>query len=91
MRKSQAEEKLAADAGHWPLYRYNPALTAEGKHPFTWESKEPSVDFKDYILNEIRYKSLQAAHPDEAKRLFDLAEKDAKIRFESLKALSKEE
>ena len=35
MGKSQREEKLAVECGYWHLYRFNPALEAEGKNPFT--------------------------------------------------------
>ena len=41
MGKSQAEEKAAVECGYWHLWRYNPALEAEGKNPFTLDSKEP--------------------------------------------------
>ena len=38
MGKSQAEEKAAVECGYWHLWRYNPALEAEGKNPFTLDS-----------------------------------------------------
>ena len=34
MSNCQNEMKRAVDAGYWHLYRYNPALKAEGKNPF---------------------------------------------------------
>ncbi|MDR3366028.1 MAG: pyruvate:ferredoxin (flavodoxin) oxidoreductase, partial [Prevotellaceae bacterium] len=36
---TQREEKLAVECGYWHSYRYNPALEAEGKNPFTLDSK----------------------------------------------------
>src|SRR5690606_22471248 len=42
MGKSQREGQLAVEAGYWPLYRYNPALTLAGKNPFILDSKEPT-------------------------------------------------
>ena len=41
MGKSQEEEKLAVQSGYWPLYRYNPALKAQGENPFILDSKKP--------------------------------------------------
>jgi pyruvate-ferredoxin/flavodoxin oxidoreductase len=37
------QQKLAVNSGHWPLWRYNPALALEGKNPFKLDSKAPSV------------------------------------------------
>ena len=33
------QQKLAVDSGAWPLYRFNPALAAQGKNPLTLDSK----------------------------------------------------
>jgi len=30
------EHKDAVASGHWPLYRFNPELTAQGKNPSRW-------------------------------------------------------
>ncbi|MBU0615020.1 MAG: pyruvate:ferredoxin (flavodoxin) oxidoreductase [Nanoarchaeota archaeon] len=88
MGKSQLEEKKAVEAGYWPLYRFDPRLADQGKNPFVWETPEPKGKYQDFLLGETRYKSLASAHPDEAKRLFELAEKDAKRRFDSFKELA---
>ena len=34
MRMGLTQQKLATESGHWPLYRYHPALAAQGKNPF---------------------------------------------------------
>ena len=75
------QQKLAVDSGHWPLYRYNPMLAAEGKNPFQLDSKKPSVPLKDYIYNEIRYKMLTRTNPQEAERLLKLGEQDVAARW----------
>jgi pyruvate-ferredoxin/flavodoxin oxidoreductase len=69
MGKTQEEEKLAVQSGYWPLYRYNPALKAEGKNPFILDSKEPDGTLQKFLAGEIRYASLKRTFPDEAKRL----------------------
>jgi pyruvate-ferredoxin/flavodoxin oxidoreductase len=88
MSRSQQEEKLAVEAGYWPLYRYDPRLKAEGKNPFILDSKEPSGDFKEFLMGEVRYSSLTRTFPDAAQKLFEQAEKDAKDRFETYKRLA---
>lgn len=88
MGRSMATIKKAVEAGYWHLYRYNPALKAEGKNPFILDSKEPKGDFKEFILGQVRYSSLEKAFPDEAKQLFEKAEENAKERYLNYKRLA---
>jgi pyruvate-ferredoxin/flavodoxin oxidoreductase len=88
MGRSQNEEKLAVEAGYWPLYRFDPRLKDEGKNPFTLDSKEPTGNFKEFLMGEVRYSSLTRTFPDAAEKLFEKAEKDMKDRFETYKKLA---
>ena len=88
MSKSQNEGKLAVEAGYWPLYRFNPDLSLEGKNPFTLESKEPTYNFRDFIMGEVRYATLAKQFPDTAEKLYVRAEQDAKDRYEMHKKLA---
>ncbi len=89
MTKSQEEEKKAVDCGYWQLYRYNPTSIDEGKNPFTLDSKEPTGDYKAFLLGETRYASLMKARPELAEQLFEKTEKDSKVRLETYKNLAK--
>ena len=92
MGKSQAEEAKAVECGYWQLWRFNPALEAEGKNPFTLDSKEPDWSkFQDYLNGEVRFLSLKKARPDEAQELFDKTEEAAKRRYASYVRKSKED
>ena len=83
MKMSQVEAKKAVDSGYWPLYRYNPAAES----PFTWETKEATASFQDFIRGERRYASLQKTAPAEAENLYAQAEKDAERRMNFYKKL----
>ena len=63
------QQKAAVNSGHWPLFRYNPALAKEGKNPFVLDSRAPSIPLEKYIYNETRYTMLVNSDPDEAKKL----------------------
>ena len=89
MAKSQDEEKKAVDCGYWQLYRYNPDNIEAGKNPFTLDSKEPSGDYKAFLLGETRYASLMKARPEIAEELFKKTEKDSQDRLQSYKNLAK--
>jgi pyruvate-ferredoxin/flavodoxin oxidoreductase len=89
MGKTQEESKRAVESGYWHLYRYNPALEAEGKNPFQLDSKEPDWDkFGQFLKGEVRYTSLHQAFPAEAEILTKEALKNAKWRYESYKRLA---
>ena len=90
MGHTQAEEKRAVDCGYWHLYRYNPALEAEGKNPFTLDSKpEPDWSkFQDFLKGEVRYASLMKSFPENAAELFAKTEEFAKWRLSTYKRLA---
>ena len=88
MANSQDEEKKAVDCGYWHLYRFNPALADEGKNPFTLDSKEPTGDYKAFLLGETRYASLMKARPELAEGLFETTENDSKERLATYKKLA---
>ncbi len=87
MNKAQENIRDAVDCGYWHLYRYNPSLKEQGKHPFIMDSKEPSESFRDFILGQVRYASLKQEFPDRANELFSLAERNARERYETYEKL----
>ncbi len=82
---SQLEEKKAVDCGYWGLYRFNPELKEAGKNPFSLDSKEPTANFKDFLMGEVRYASLAKQFPQDAEALFAKTEQDAKERLANYK------
>ncbi|WP_276787346.1 pyruvate:ferredoxin (flavodoxin) oxidoreductase [Paraprevotella xylaniphila] len=90
MGKSQAEEEAAVKCGYWHLWRFNPALEAEGKNPFSLDSKEPDWDaFQDYLKGEVRFASVMKQYPAEAADLFNACEDMAKKRYQSYVRMTK--
>lgn len=83
MSKTQTEQKRAVEAGYFPLYRYNPM----NEVPFTWDAKDPSGSYQDFIRSEGRYKSLLKTNPEAAEDLYSQAEKDAAQRMAVYKAV----
>jgi pyruvate-ferredoxin/flavodoxin oxidoreductase len=89
MGKTQEEMDRAVTAGYWQLYRYNPVNAAEGKNPFTLDSKEPDWSkFQEFLNGEVRYTSLEKTFPEEAAELFKAAEENAKWRYDHYKRLA---
>ena len=84
MVNCQKEMKKAVDCGYWNMFRYNPALKAEGKNPFSIDSKEPAPGYREFILNEARYSSLTRSFPERAEELFAKAEQASLDRYAHL-------
>ncbi|HOW32432.1 MAG TPA: thiamine pyrophosphate-dependent enzyme, partial [Bacteroidales bacterium] len=89
MEKAQDQQDRAVQAGYWSLYRYNPALEAQGQNPFQLDSKEPDwTKFQEFLKSEVRYTSLMKSFPAEAIELFEAAENNAKWRYNTYKRLA---
>ena len=78
------EEKAAVASGYWHNFRFDPRLAADGKNPFSLDSKEPSQSYRDFIMNEVRYNSLLRAFPDRAECLFEKSEEYSKEKYQHL-------
>lgn len=83
MSGAQMEIKKAVQAGYWHLYRYNPELTLQGKNPFVLDSKEPTIDYKEFLEGESRYTALKKLSEELANKLFEESKEYAKARYES--------
>jgi pyruvate-ferredoxin/flavodoxin oxidoreductase len=88
MSRPQQEEKLAVDSGYWLLYRFNPDLAAEGKNPLMMDSREPKLEYGEFLKNEVRYRTLEQQYPEQAKILFKRAAEEAGQRYETYKKLA---
>lgn len=80
LSNNMAEEKKAVAAGYWHNFRFNPTLD----NPFSLDSKAPTESYRDFILNEVRYSSLQRAFPDRADALFAQSEEFANDKYAHL-------
>ena len=83
------QQKKAVECGHWTLFRYNPALEAEGKNPMIIDSKEPTIPFAEYALAENRYRMLKLANPEHADELMAESQKDDDKAWKLLKGWQK--
>lgn len=85
---AQQEAKEAVAAGYWNLYHYNPDLKKEGKNPFVLDSKEPTLNLRDFLMGEVRFSALTRTFPEEAEKLLAEAELDAKEKYQEYKKLA---
>ena len=81
MHKGMEEQKAAVESGHYPLFRYNPDLAAQGQNPLKLDSKAPSISFGDFAYRETRFKMLTKSDPERAKLLLEAATLSTRERF----------
>jgi pyruvate-ferredoxin/flavodoxin oxidoreductase len=89
MTAGYEEQVKAVSCGHWPLYRFDPRLKAQGKNPLQLDSKAPTTDFEDYAYGENRYRTLKQAKPEVAAELMKLSATDAAQRYALMEQLAK--
>lgn len=88
MAKGMEQQKLATEAGYWPLYRYDPRREAEGKNPLRLDSRAPKIPLKQYMENEARYRILAQSDPDAAERFMQEAQEVVNERWKQYEEMA---
>ena len=74
MEKGLEQQQLAVHSGYWPLLRYNPEMRRAGDNPFVLDSARPSLKFRDFADNELRFRMLKQTNPKNADQLMERAQ-----------------
>jgi pyruvate-ferredoxin/flavodoxin oxidoreductase len=82
------EQKAAVASGHFPLYRYSPELSRQGKNPLTLDSRDPTMKFSEHALKENRFNILTKSDPEIAKKLMAEADRLTAAKYDLLKKLA---
>jgi pyruvate-ferredoxin/flavodoxin oxidoreductase len=81
LEDNHQRQQLAVNSGHWPLFRYDPQRTAQGRNPLQLDSKAPSIPYRDFIESEIRFNMLWRTHPKEAEQFLEQSQQDVRRRY----------
>ncbi len=82
------QQQLAVKSGHWPLFRYNPALRDVGENPFSLDTLRPTIPLEEYRYNEARYQILRRSNPEAAADITARAQQVAKRKWELYEELA---
>jgi pyruvate-ferredoxin/flavodoxin oxidoreductase len=88
LRYGMKQQDLAVASGYWPLFRYNPAMRKIDENPFRLDSPRPTIPFKEYAYNELRYRALAFTRPAEAEELMRRAQAGADDKYRSYEELA---
>jgi pyruvate-ferredoxin/flavodoxin oxidoreductase len=81
MTTAMTDQKVAVESGQWLLYRFNPERAEAGENPLMLDSRAPTRKVQEYLLQQTRFKMLTKSKPEDADRLWKLAQQDAERRF----------
>jgi pyruvate-ferredoxin/flavodoxin oxidoreductase len=88
MQSGMKQQDMAVACGYWPLFRYNPSLRGLGENPFVLDSPRPTMPFRDYAYQELRYRSLAQTRPDEAEQLLEAAQAAVLEKYRSYEEMA---
>jgi pyruvate-ferredoxin/flavodoxin oxidoreductase len=88
LRHGMKQQDLAAASGHWPLFRFNPAMRSAGERPFRLDSPRPTIPLKDYAYKELRYRTLAQTDPDVARALLAQAQQMVTEKYRQYEELA---
>src|SRR5579871_4794500 len=81
MTTAMSDQKVAIESGQWLLYRFNPERAEAGENPLVLDSRAPTRKVQEYLLQQTRFKMLTKSKPEEAERLWKLAQQDVERRY----------
>jgi pyruvate-ferredoxin/flavodoxin oxidoreductase len=81
MADQMDHQKMAADSGYWPLYRFDPSREERGDHALHLDSRKPKIPFRDFARTEARFSMLARANPTVADELLTQAQHDIDDRW----------
>jgi pyruvate-ferredoxin/flavodoxin oxidoreductase len=81
MTTAMTDQKVAVESGQWLLYRYNPERAVAGENPLALDSRAPTRKVQEYLLQQTRFKMLTKSKPEDAQRLWKLAQQDVESRY----------
>ncbi len=88
MSNGLQDQKAAVASGQWILYRFDPRRAEKGENPLVVDSKAPTIPLEQYLKMENRFKMIMKSNPEEAKRLFEIAQKNVDARWKRFEYLS---
>ena len=89
LAKSHEQMKDLVKSGFWPLYRYDPRRSAEGKPGLVLDSKSPNSEaLSSILLKEQRFRRLETLEPTVANILHERSTKMVESKYRFLQMLS---
>jgi pyruvate-ferredoxin/flavodoxin oxidoreductase len=83
------QQKLAAESGYWPMYRFDPRRIATGETPLLMDTATIKGSIATFMRNEARFRMVEQQDPDRFRSLLVKAEREVKNRFQVYENIAK--
>jgi len=91
LASSHDQMRLLTSSGFWPLYRFDPRRTEQGKLPLALDSRPPTSELEQALMNEQRFRRLYTQQPEVARQLWHDASEDLQRRYQMLARMAGKE
>ncbi len=75
------QSKKAVDSGVWPLFRWDPRRSREGKPPLQLDVATSKLSPQEYMRGETRFRMVERRDPARFRQLMAAAQRDAERRL----------
>jgi pyruvate-ferredoxin/flavodoxin oxidoreductase len=89
MACSIEHQKLAADSGYWPLYRFDPRRRAQGLPPLQLDAPAPKQPVEAFMATEDRFHVTADQDPERYRTLVDQAQQQIEHRLTLYKEMAR--
>ncbi|HEX5856100.1 MAG TPA: thiamine pyrophosphate-dependent enzyme, partial [Thermoanaerobaculia bacterium] len=83
------QQKLAAESGYWPMYRFDPRRIATGETPLLMDTAQIKGSIAQFMRNESRFRMVEQQDAPRFQKLLVKAEREVKNRFQVYENLAK--
>lgn len=85
---SHDQMKQLTASGFWPLFRFDPRRTQEGKAALALDSRPPNSELAATLLKEQRFRRLNSLQPEVASALYQEAAQELQQKYDFLSLLA---
>jgi pyruvate-ferredoxin/flavodoxin oxidoreductase len=82
------QQKLAVEAGVWPLFRFDPRRLERGEPPLVLDARPGKASVSEYMAHEGRFRAVERLDPHRYHALLARAEREVLHRIELYEQLS---
>jgi pyruvate-ferredoxin/flavodoxin oxidoreductase len=90
LRYGMKQQKNAVDCGLWPLFRFNPQNIGTNTNPLRLDYKGATIDVKEFMYNETRFKMVEKMDRGEAEKFLETARYTSKALYNRYRGVQEE-
>ncbi len=90
LRYGMKQQRKAVDSGLWPLFRFNPQNIGTNTNPLRLDYKGATIDVKEFMYNETRFKMVEKMDRGEAEKFLETARYISRMLYNRYRGVQEE-